>query len=265
MLYFPQLSSGAVTQYPISKERRSRTIVNVAADGRTIKAPDYGSGIIAWELRHSGLTDAELAELEDLFQAAEGRLNHFLFLDPMSNLLMWSEDPNAVGWTRGPLLQVTSAIDPLGTSRASRLSNTGAADQSLEQPISAPGWFHYSFSAYVKSGTSTRVDFYRLAAGQIDSISADVNSSWKRVALSGKFDNSIEETVTFGIRLTPGTIIDVFGLQVEPQVNPSFYKPSTIRSGVYSNARFSEDTLQTVTHGVDQHAAVIRVEAAIRN
>jgi hypothetical protein len=265
MLYFPQLSSGALTQYPISKQRSFRTIANATADGRTIKAPDYGSAEIAWEMRHSGLTDDELAELKTLFQAAEGRLNHFTFLDPMSNLLMWSEDPNAVAWTRGPLLNATPTNDPLGTLRASRISNTGAADQSLEQPLSAPGWFQYCFSAHVKSGAPARIELYRLAGGQIDSASADVDSSWRRVVLSGRFANSTEESVVFGIRLAPGETIDVFGLQVEAQVNPSAYKPSTTRTGVYSNARFSEDTLRTVTHGVGQHAAAIRIEAAIRS
>ena len=264
MLYFPQLSSGALTQYPILKERNSRTIANTAADGRVIKAPDYGGSAIAWELRHSGLTDGELMELENLFQTAEGRLNSFAFLDPMSNLLMWSEAPTAVAWTRGPLLQVAATSDPLGTTRASRISNAGAADQSIEQPISAPGWFQYCFSVYVRgSGTSSAV-LYRLAGGQIDSVAVQIDSSWRRVALSGRFD-STEQTVSFGVRLAPGATIDIFGLQVEPQVNPSSYKPSTTRSGVCSNARFSDDTLRIVTHGVNQHAAVIRIEAAIRS
>jgi hypothetical protein len=179
-------------------------------------------------------------------------------------LLMWSEDLTAVAWTRGPLLQVTATTDPLGTTRASRLSNSGAADQALEQPMSTPGWFQYCFSAYVKSGGAGSAVLYRRAGVQIDSASVPVDSSWKRVSLSGTFVSS-DETVSFGVLLAPGATIDIFGLQVEPQVNPSSYKSSTTRSGVYSNARFSEDTLRTVTHGVNQHAAVIRIEASIRS
>jgi hypothetical protein len=264
MLYFPQLSTGALTQYPVSKERRSRTITSLTNDSRAIKAPDYGSDEITWELRHSALTDGELAALESLFQTAEGRLNEFTFLDPTSNLLMWSEDLTTVAWTRGPLLQMTSANDPLGTDRATRISNSGAADQSIEQPISGPAWFHYCFSAYVKSSGPSSAVFFRRAGGHLELATVSVNSDWKRVALSGKFQ-STDEIVTFGIRLAPGTTVDVFGLQVEPQVNPSAYKPSTTRSGVYSGARFSEDTLRILTTGVNQHSTVIRIEAAIRS
>jgi hypothetical protein len=101
---------------------------------------------------------------------------------------------------------------------------------------------------------------FRRVGGHIDSAVVRVDSSWNRVALSGTFA-STDEVVTFGIRLAPGTTIDIFGLQVEPQVNPSAYKLSTTRSGVYSSARFSEDTLEVVTHGVNQHSTVIRIEA----
>ena len=37
MLYFPQLSTGAVGQYPIQKRRLTRTVVNEAFDGARFK------------------------------------------------------------------------------------------------------------------------------------------------------------------------------------------------------------------------------------
>jgi hypothetical protein len=210
------------------------------------------------------MTDTERVALEALFQAAEGRLQEFTFLDPMSNLLLWSGDPTAVVWTSGPLLTVAGTADPFGTNGASRISNSGSADQTIEQPIPAPGWFHYCLSMYVRSSGSSSAMLFRRAGAQTDSRIVPVNSSWNRVALSGKFD-STEEIVTFGIRLAPGATIDVYGLQVEPQVNPSDYKLNTTRCGVYGAARFSEDTLKIVTHGVNQHSATIRIEAVIRS
>jgi hypothetical protein len=40
------------------------------------------------------MSDQELAALEALFQAVEGRLTPFTFLDPADNLLAWSEQQN---------------------------------------------------------------------------------------------------------------------------------------------------------------------------
>ena len=40
MLAYPQLTSGALTQYPMQKRRRPRTILNALADGSAIKLAD---------------------------------------------------------------------------------------------------------------------------------------------------------------------------------------------------------------------------------
>ena len=40
------------------------------------------AGIVRWQLQYSSVTDAEWATIEQLFEAAEGRLTTFTFLDP---------------------------------------------------------------------------------------------------------------------------------------------------------------------------------------
>ena len=40
MLVYPQLGTGALSQFPVRKTRRTRTVVNRAADGSTIKLAD---------------------------------------------------------------------------------------------------------------------------------------------------------------------------------------------------------------------------------
>jgi hypothetical protein len=114
MLYYPQLSTGAVSQFPVMRATNMRTVANQLPSGYTIRMADTGAQKVQWRLRYSALTNGELASIESLFAASEGQLNTFTFLDPTSNLLMWSEDWTQTVWTPDPLLQVTGgASDPL--------------------------------------------------------------------------------------------------------------------------------------------------------
>jgi hypothetical protein len=61
MLVYPQLSTGALVQYPVTKRRRLRTIRNRALDGSAIKCADPLAEITEWELHYEGLSDAEAA------------------------------------------------------------------------------------------------------------------------------------------------------------------------------------------------------------
>src|ERR1035437_9312192 len=99
MLLYPQLSTGALSQFPVRKHRRLRTVVNTMADGSTIKLADPGATATEWQLNYSGLTDGELAVLQQFFRDAEGRLQGFTFLDPTANLLAWSDHLENVAWS----------------------------------------------------------------------------------------------------------------------------------------------------------------------
>src|SRR6267143_4573211 len=128
MLYFPQLSTGAVGQYPIQKRRLSRTVVNESWGGTRLKLADPDASAVEWILDFQTLTDSERDALEQLFVSFEGQLSDFTFLDPTDNLLCWSEKLDEAVWERNSLLQITPAIaDPSGGTSASRLSNTSAA------------------------------------------------------------------------------------------------------------------------------------------
>ncbi len=86
---------------------------------------DPNDGSMRWQLQYSGLTDAEWGSIEELFEAAEGRLTTFTFLDPIDNLFVWSENWTNLVWTADPLLQLVSGVqDPLGTTNAMQVTNT---------------------------------------------------------------------------------------------------------------------------------------------
>ena len=71
----------------------------------------------------------------------------------------------------------------------------------------------------------------------------------------------IKELNNAGFEVPEAGAIEVFGFQVEAQPCASAYKKTGARNGVYSSARFGEDTLRVVTDGPDQHRFQIRITA----
>jgi hypothetical protein len=59
MTVFPQLSSGAVAQFPFQRELRQRTLSNRSADGTDIRVADVDFHDRVWEIAFNGLSDAE--------------------------------------------------------------------------------------------------------------------------------------------------------------------------------------------------------------
>lgn len=254
MLVYPQLSTGALAQFPAQRRRNVRTLVNTAADGTAVKLGDPGAGTIEWQLQYEGLSDTELALLVEFFEAAEGSLNSFTFVDPTANLLAWSNDLNDAVWVSAPFLSSTGAIaDPAGGSNAWQLRNSGAATQSLAQTLNAPGGYVYCLSVYAKASAATNLTLL-LGSNQLHTT---VGSKWQRYAISGTGDPT-SSSVTFGIEVAPGAAVDIFGLQAEPQESPSPYKASST-GGCFENARLRDDTLTFTTTDVNRHSATVHI------
>src|SRR5580700_6799038 len=124
MLYFPQLSTGSIGQYPIQKSRLTRTVVNEASDGVTFKLADANAAAVEWTLGFQTLTDNERDALAQFHGTVEGSLGNFTFLDPTDNLLCWSEKLDEAVWERNLLLTVATGVaDPQGGTNANRISN----------------------------------------------------------------------------------------------------------------------------------------------
>ena len=116
MLVYPQLETGALAQFPVHKARRPRTVINRAPDGSTIRIPDPAAETTEWLLTYKDLSDEEATALRSFFDAAEGTLQGFTFLDPTGNLLAFSEQLDDDVWQRDPLLTINAGIaDPRAT------------------------------------------------------------------------------------------------------------------------------------------------------
>jgi hypothetical protein len=257
MLYYPQLSSGVVSQYPINRRTTLRTITNTLPSGDSIRMSDPGSAVVGWQLQYSNLTDAEWTSLEQLFEAAEGKLTTFTFLDPMDNLLNWSEDWTKPVWTVDPLLQVSTAIaDPLGGTGAVQLTNTAQTTQRVVQSIAAASWFQYCYSVYLRANAPTTVQILFSATGQESLTQFPVAASWTRAVIADSLSLQ-EDGISFGLQLPAGVSIVVFGAQVEPQPAAGYYKKTTDQAGVYPSTRFDSDSLTQTTNASNQNSCAI--------
>ncbi len=254
MRAYPQLGSGALSQFPVQKNRWARTVVNRAADGSTIKLADPAAGITEWLLAYTDLSDEEAAALRAFFGAAEGTLNGFTFLDPAGNLLAWSDQLDQSAWQKDPLLSLTGGItDPRGGTRAWRLSNNGEAGQAAGQTLAAPGEYQYCLSAYVRAAlvTSVGLTVGRETAGRV------VTSDWTRIAWTRRGDAGAT-SVRFAMEIGAGDVVEVYGLQVEAQTAASGYKASA-RGGVYEDAHLGEDVLTITGTDVNRHSCTVKI------
>src|SRR5207253_9091970 len=111
MLYYPQLMSGSISQYPVTRRNQRRTVTNLLADGSDLRMEDTPAAQVVWDLTYNHLTAGELMNLLQLFDAVEGRLGTFTFLDPTDNLLNWTEDLTQNVWTMDPLIHMTAGVD----------------------------------------------------------------------------------------------------------------------------------------------------------
>jgi hypothetical protein len=79
---FPTLRTGAVVQYPSSRELRFRTEVSRFVDGSEQRFRQFASGHVRWIVRLDLLTDAELQAVADFHLTHRGRAAVFSFTDP---------------------------------------------------------------------------------------------------------------------------------------------------------------------------------------
>jgi len=253
-LQYPQLGTRAICQFPIRKVRRTRTITNRAADGSSIKLADAAGLISEWTLTYTDMTDGEAEALQTFFEAMEGSLCGFTFLDPAGNLLAWSEQLNHDVWQKDPLLQLTAGVsDPRGADRAWRLVNNALAGQALVQTIAAAGVYQYCVSAFLRSATPVNA---RLWAGP-DSCNCEVTPVWTRFAL-GSSPAPGETSMRFGIETDALAAVEVYGIQVEAQAGASGYK-ATSRGGVYEGAHFRDDVLAVTKTGVNRNSCTVNI------
>ncbi|MFN7920750.1 MAG: hypothetical protein U0Q16_11670 [Bryobacteraceae bacterium] len=256
MPYYPQLATGNVAQYPAVKRHRTRTIANEAVEGSLVSLADTAAEEIQWELSYSGLSQTEREVLDGFFTAREGRLETFVFPDPLGNLLALSDDPAVAPWQRDPLVQFTAgASDPMGTSHAIHVVNAGGAAQAFRQSIDVPGSYRCCFSFWAKGAGAV---FAMKRAGIGRSMVAE--NTWQRFEFTSAPGGTAPSV--FSVELGPGAVMDIYGLQVEPQEAAGGYRRTAGAGDVYPQARFDMDESVWVAEGVDSFSTTVKIRSA---
>jgi hypothetical protein len=206
-----------------------------------------------------GLDGEERSTIEEFFRSVEGRLRTFTYLDPMANLLEKSEDFAAAVWQKAPALSVsTGETDPDGGSTAALISNPAPVPQTLGQTRDLPGWFHYTWSIYVRAELETAFTLLLRTNGGVVVQEVMAVTEWRRVALAGS-PATTDEQLEALIELSPGTAILIYGAQLEAQPAASSYKRSVDGSGVYHSARLLQDEIVWTATDNDVHNTTVRI------
>lgn len=244
MLIYPQLLDGGTAQFPLERERRQRSTLIRTSGGGWYARHDADGCEIRWWLPYGDLTEEEAARLRGFFEAAEGRLRPFLFVDPMANLLRWSTDLTDPVWETGLSSVVSSSdADPEGGNQAFLLVNNGGALQGVTQTVAAPGGYLYALSTWLRGEAGTKI---RIRIGESGS-EFQMDGEWHRYQYTATAGG--EMAVPFAVEVYPGASVLIYGPQAEPQMSASDYKRTGGGSAIFTQARFDMDELEWVMDG----------------
>jgi hypothetical protein len=79
---FPTLKTGAVIQYPATKNTQYSSFVVRFLDGSDQRFRQYTPALQRWSIKLDLLDEAELSALEHFFEDQDGRFGSFSFVDP---------------------------------------------------------------------------------------------------------------------------------------------------------------------------------------
>lgn len=262
-LFFPQLTSGALAQYPIKKTRIARTVKNILPDGSMILYLDPYASRMEWQLTYTNLSEADITALQNHFSACAGPVHAFTFIDPTENMLASSSDPSSAYWQNSSLITFTpNAPDPNGGTAAFTATNTGQAPQQISQTLAVPSGYQYCFSLYASSAQPGSVSLIRQGSSVQETIALPIGPEWKRIVSSGML-NDLGSSFTVAVSLAAAQQVQLYGLQLEPQILPSGYRPTTQNGGVYVSAHWAVERLTVVAEAPDLYSTSFNVEAVI--
>ncbi len=254
-----------MAQYPIRKRTNIRTVKNLLADGTMLTAADPGSSQLSWTLTYLDLSLADVEAIQGHFSACAGPFRAFTFLDPTDNLLTCSADLTQSCWLTPSGANVQTGIaDPNGGNGAFTVTNASAATLNISQTLAAPANFQYCFSIYAASPGNATCTLARSSANAQQTTVSPIGQNWSRIASRG-FLNDTGLGFTVGISLAPAQTVTLFGPQLEPQFEPSRFRPTYSNSGLYSNAHWAEAELVFNADGPNLFSTSFSIETNFGN
>jgi hypothetical protein len=262
-MFFPQMSTGAMAQYPIKKTTVTRAITNVLIDRSMILLADAAASKIIWEMRFAELSTADVEALQGHFQACCGAYHAFTFIDPTDNMLASSADLTSPSWTKDPLIDIAvGQADPNGALNAFTVTNTGSTTQALSQSLVVPANYQYCFSLYASTTEAATLTLGRKGATDAALDAFQIGPKWTRITSSGRL-NDAGTQLTVAVNLAPGQQIDLFGLQLEAQVEPSRYRRTDQAGGVYRCCHWATDVLSVTAQAPELFSTTFAIQTSV--
>lgn len=241
--------------FPVSREERFLTRVNRLEDATEYRLAEQLSPLYRWEVELRGQSTAQVQELENTFASLAGRYGNFVFLDPLENLLRWSEDFGQAAWEKAQPAQLAitySLPDPLAGNAAQELVNTASAVNTVTQWLAAPpAGLELTASLWARAAAPLAITLALTdGAGETYSSSLSAGAAWQRFWLTASFSpSSAGQQVGFRIELPASSTVRVFGAQLMPLGAPAAYVRTTTVSGFHPKCRFGSDVLFTRLEG----------------
>jgi hypothetical protein len=252
-----------MVQYPIKKMRLHRTIQNVMPDGSTIVLADPPATKLIWDLRFDDLSTGDINALQTFFQSCCGPYRAFTFIDPTDNMFAASADLTASSWLKDPGIQITAnASDPAGGSQAFVVTNTASSPQSISQVLTVPSGYQYCLSLFASTAQATNIELFRRGAAESATDDFQITPNWTRIISSGQFSDGGTQ-LTAGVTLAAGQQVTLFGLQLEPQIQPTRYRATLANGGVYSSAHWASSSLAIVATAPGLFSAALEIQTNV--
>jgi len=237
--------------FPIKRETRFITQLNRLEDGAEYRLYEQTERLCRWDFDVRNATSEQAAQIEDFFLRVGGRYGAFAFLDPLENLLRWSEDFTQAAWEKSnpSAARLDGQLpDPLGSLGAQRWSNTAAQANSFTQWLEVPAaGLELTASIWAKAAPPCQFALAVLADGaEVFESNIELASGWRRYSLRVAF-SGLDPALRVGFRfeLPPNTTIDLFGAQLMALPAPGDYTQTTGLSGFHPHCRFASDGLAT--------------------
>src|ERR1035438_8955532 len=85
---------------PLTRQVRFTSRVNRAPDFTEFRAQDQPTPLYRWDLQLGPLSDTDATTVVSFYNSCGGPYQSFAFLDPLDNLLLWSEDITQSAWQK---------------------------------------------------------------------------------------------------------------------------------------------------------------------
>jgi hypothetical protein len=274
-IYFPQIGSGILTQYPYRTTQAFNSVLSDTPAGHPYGFVKRGSGLTyfppgplsRFELNYQAITDAEAQSLQTFFAACQGRLAEFIYLDAAGNLIPVSENFADGSWSPTGVTVGSAVTDPFGGTRATTLTAT-TSNSNLAPTVVPGGYLPAGFllcaSVYAKAhsaGQSLSIGFIDSGFDVLHSTTWPLpQNKWVRI-----YDRIAVATSSYirvligGFGTWSGTAIDVFGPLCAPTGGPGAYTQSPVNYGYHPHCRFDTDFLSITAHGPNQNGISLPV------